>query len=645
MMIRAIPLAMMVLLAAAGTTASAQLSLTMELLINHTGGEPDDPVGWAPESQSWGHAVALSEIASHIPTAEYVAAIAGPGVADSEDTFGVLVPVPGKVRMMSWEGAAAKWSQRLEIADPSNPNDNRTFGQAISMSRDGQYMLVSAPAGRNINRSGEVYFYGPDNQSWSQVDLMQSSGNLNNTFNINDCFGCSVSMETFEEIGQDYLALVIGAPWWGEGYLDPANPEETFSPARGKVHHAIWDVAAAGYAQALTEIAPADKIFPDSDQWCSAYGACVAIGADILATRMAIGVPYYGDAPLGDPDNPGILPCYMTGACCYLGVPPGGVDPEVLCANTNATSCDQLGGNWLGQNTLCQNYLGCNFNTSDAEHLPPGYVVVYKLDRSSPDPADWTWEFEQKLTPSTGQYNERFGSSMSFHGSDRLVIGAPEHTTALGSDGIVYAYDFLTEFVEDEWVETDRILPPNSTVAGRFGDSVSVNNDELLIGAPGDDSPFGGGFGMAYRYTHSDALGRWILTEELSPGSHAQSQEEATQSEPLFGASVAMNEKAVIVGAPRYAFMYPTLGGPPVRRAPGVAFYASTNLDDPPPPAEPTCATCDLDQDGDVGVPDLLRVLHFMGHSLVPEVDLNADGGVDIEDLVTLVGFWGECPE
>ena len=63
--------------------------------------------------------------------------------------------------------------------------------------------------------------------------------------------------------------------------------------------------------------------------------------------------------------------------------------------------------------------------------------------------------------------------------------------------------------------------------------------------------------------------------------------------------------------------------------------------------AEPMGLECpwDLDNSGDVDVPDLLRLLATWGNIPTPDPpDFDGDGVVAVPDLLALLAHWGPCP-
>ncbi len=62
-------------------------------------------------------------------------------------------------------------------------------------------------------------------------------------------------------------------------------------------------------------------------------------------------------------------------------------------------------------------------------------------------------------------------------------------------------------------------------------------------------------------------------------------------------------------------------------------------------PSEPAVCPADLDQSGDVGVPDLLALLSAWGTCGDCVEDLNNDGTIGVADLLDLLAAWGPCKE
>ncbi len=66
----------------------------------------------------------------------------------------------------------------------------------------------------------------------------------------------------------------------------------------------------------------------------------------------------------------------------------------------------------------------------------------------------------------------------------------------------------------------------------------------------------------------------------------------------------------------------------------------------PPAEAQPMGLVCpwDLDDSGDVDVPDLLRLLATWGNIPTPDPpDFDGDGVVAVPDLLALLAHWGPC--
>ncbi|MFT7669364.1 MAG: hypothetical protein ACI8X5_002064 [Planctomycetota bacterium] len=95
-----------------------------------------------------------------------------------------------------------------------------------------------------------------------------------------------------------------------------------------------------------------------------------------------------------------------------------------------------------------------------------------------------TWVEEQKLTPSVASFCNRFGSSVAVSGDTILVGAERDHHSILGTDaGTVFAY----RFDGSQWMEEAILFPAVHQADARFGNAIAMKGDLALIGAPGRD--------------------------------------------------------------------------------------------------------------------------------------------------------------
>lgn len=156
-----------------------------------------------------------------------------------------------------------------------------------------------------------------------------------------------------------------------------------------------------------------------------------------------------------------------------------------------------------------------------------GDVYVYELVGGS-------WIPSTSLTSLDRTSDDQFGFSLAAT-SDRLCIGAPGDDRDTLRTGAVYAFDFDGA----SWSEAQKLEPSSvSTGDARFGASIDVEADRLIVGSPGDTQN-GSQAGAAYIYEH-DGVG-WIEVARLVPAEVGASD--------VFGASVGISGDWAIVGA------------------------------------------------------------------------------------------------
>ena len=99
---------------------------------------------------------------------------------------------------------------------------------------------------------------------------------------------------------------------------------------------------------------------------------------------------------------------------------------------------------------------------------------------------------EVKITASDGASNDQFGVSVSV-GNDKIVIGASgDDDNGFGS-GSVYVYDL-------DGTGQTKITASDGAASDKFGDSVAVGNNKIVVGAYADDNGNGSNAGAVYVY-------------------------------------------------------------------------------------------------------------------------------------------------
>jgi len=127
-------------------------------------------------------------------------------------------------------------------------------------------------------------------------------------------------------------------------------------------------------------------------------------------------------------------------------------------------------------------------------------------------------------------FADEFGGSVAIDG-DHVLIGAPSDGTHGISIGQAHLFSASTGMLLRTFDE------PTITDQDNFGESVAIDGDYVLIGAPGDDT---NGFrvGQAHLFSISTGLLLWTFDEPTITGADE------------FGASVAIEGNRVLIGSP-----------------------------------------------------------------------------------------------
>ncbi len=190
-----------------------------------------------------------------------------------------------------------------------------------------------------------------------------------------------------------------------------------------------------------------------------------------------------------------------------------------------------------------------------------GAAYVYRFDGTS-------WVEEQMLTASDGTMSDSYGASVAMDG-DAIVVGAWS-ADPLGA-AYVYRHD------GSAWIEEQKLAPSDSE-SQFFGTAIDIEDDTVVVGAPGN--PLRPGKAYVFEYDGSE----WAEEQQLGTLD--------TDGWGEFGISISLDGSTLLVGASRdgmstgSAFVYRFDGvswGDEQKlvaddRAPGDAFGDSISL-------------------------------------------------------------------
>ena len=156
----------------------------------------------------------------------------------------------------------------------------------------------------------------------------------------------------------------------------------------------------------------------------------------------------------------------------------------------------------------------------------PGAVYAYRRNTT-----DGQWVLAQKIIASDPQSEGRFGSYVAIDGN-RAVIGARDLDHDAENAGAAYVF----ELVGDSWQQVARLTASDAATDDKFGSSVAVNGNQIIVGAREVDG-VAEGAGAAYIYELVN--NQWTETARLT----------ADDGESLdrFGNSVAIEGDYAVV--------------------------------------------------------------------------------------------------
>jgi hypothetical protein len=146
-----------------------------------------------------------------------------------------------------------------------------------------------------------------------------------------------------------------------------------------------------------------------------------------------------------------------------------------------------------------------------------------------------TWEQQAKLLANDGAVADKFGQSVAISG-DTIVVGAYQDDSPLSNGGSAYV------FVRNgtTWTQQQKLTAGDGTADDEFGNAVAIIGDTLVVGAHFADLPSNSAAGSAYVFARSGTV--WTQVQKLIPMGGVILGDS-------FGESLAISGDKLVVGA------------------------------------------------------------------------------------------------
>lgn len=349
------------------------------------------------------------------------------------------VPRGGEI----WSGAAYVFRKRggawTEVARlfPSDAEQYDFAAFGRSVATDGATVVVGAPS--LANGAGAAYVFEEVNGEWAEV------AKLTGKTEEGDVFGWAVAVES------DTIA--VGAPW-----ADDVGDVYLFTRGTGVAVSDGWK--AAGTLK--------QKGGKSGDSAYLSFGRSIDISGD----RLAVGAPGH------DPDG-----MHSDAGAVFVFARKG----EEWRQEAMLSASDELRWLYFGEDVAIDRRTLVIGSRGDWDEAGAAYVYERKPGG---------WEEQVKLIAQQALPGDWAGAdAVDLHGR-RIVIGARFDGESAGRAGAMYLFQKMGR----NWVEKERLLPPDGRADHLFGGAVAVFKRSLLAGASGGDTGGHAGVGAAYAY-------------------------------------------------------------------------------------------------------------------------------------------------
>lgn len=385
------------------------------------------------------------------------------------------------------EGGANNWGFIQKIL-AGNANTLSAFGGRVAIS--GNVAVVSSPfADTAGNDTGSVYVFERNKNgtnTWGQVKEL-----LTNDPRPTAGFGYSAAIE------QD--VIVAGAPFRNDM---GATSGRAFMFRRNQGGADNWGQ--------IENFVPSDLAAGDK------FGFYSAIGNNVLVTSS-----------IEDDD------AANNAGSSYIYEFAGNAWPnEIKRSAIDAAANDKQGSSIA----IYDDIMAVGVADKDDVGNNSGAVYLYHYNETGPA----QWAQLKKLIAPTPHANQRFGDAATMYGG-LLAVGAPGDN-ANGTDaGAVFIYE-RNKQGSNNWGSIKKITPPMASANQKFGQSVSLYGELLIVGSPGLSTRGSGAGGVQIFARNQGGADNWGHVRTLFGAD--------TGTGDAFGSALSINRDLIVVGAP-----------------------------------------------------------------------------------------------
>ena len=407
--------------------------------------------------------------------------------------FGGLVIIVCCLTVFGERRADAAWQPLPKMVAPDGEGADQ-FGSSVAV--DGNYAIVGAPFddGDVIMDTGSAYIFKFYGTNWAMVAKLIGAQTSHHRF------GTSVSISGYYSLvgapGSDsaYIFRRTVADYW----VSKITFTETGSFGNSVSISGDYAIIGAVNDDEQGENAGAAYIYESNDiTWFQKAKLMASDGrmGDYFGCSVSICGNYALVGADGDDTETGSAYVFRR---AFKIIPPDTII-WYWTEQAKLVAPDRTAQDWFGSSVSTDGTYAVIGAPSDNEKgIDSGSVYVFKRD-------GLLWQYQTKLTASDGEPNDVFGCAVSVSG-DNICIGARYGNSRIKDSGTAYVF----KRDGSNWVEQPKLLQSEGGAGNFFGNSVSIDGFNIMVGAPRKGEWAGPATGAAFPF------GRLCPTADLS---------------------------------------------------------------------------------------------------------------------------------